>query len=102
MKISCSRKLTWYFIGVYVIKTSITSSSSSSSGISFEWLLRCFPFSFLLDDFSDLKKKQLFVLLFQAGRDVPLDPDVSASSIEHQYVVVETAEHLTGTNTIQI
>lgn len=41
------------------------------------------------------------VIAHVAGRDVPLDPDVSASSIEHQYVVVETAEHLTANASTQ-
>lgn len=32
----------------------------------------------------------------QAGCEVPLDPGIPAASIEHQLVVVETEEQLTG------
>ena len=39
-----------------------------------------------------------YVLLFQAGCEVPLDPAIPAASIEHQHVVVETAEQFAGTD----
>lgn len=38
------------------------------------------------------------VVLFQAGCEVPLDPAIPAASIEHQHVVVETAEQFAGTD----
>lgn len=37
----------------------------------------------------------LFVLT-KVGCEVPLDPGISAATIEHQHVVVETEEQFTG------